>query len=125
MMPARERATQAWAPTIPDWIGALADACDRGSQRQVAELLRVSPTTVSLILANKWAPRSHAEMEERVRASALMVRIVVCSVLGVLSRAECRQRQTAELVTCNPVSVQLYRACRAGCQFYEQQGGTQ
>jgi len=113
-------ALAAWGPDVPDWIDALAKASDGGafgSQRQVAALLRVSPTTINLLVNNKYSPRSHTEMEAKVRASALMLTIVVCPVLGVLGRPECRAKQAEPLVTCNPLSVQLYKACRGGCQY--------
>jgi len=112
------RARDAWGPALPDWIADLACACDRGSQRKVAADLRVSPTAVNLLINNKYAPRSHAEMEERVRAG-LMVTIIACPVLGVIGRPDCRREQARPLVTCNPLSVQLYRACRDGCRYFE------
>lgn len=115
----------AWGPHMPDWIDTLAKACDRDSQRQVAALLGVSPTTINLLINNKYAPRSHAEMEERVRASALMMTIVACPVLGLIGKADCLSEQAKPLVTCNPLSVQMYRACRGGCTFFETKGVTQ
>jgi hypothetical protein len=108
----------AWGPHMPDWIEALAKACDRESQRKVAALLSVSPATINLLINNKYAPRSHEEMKARVRASALMMTIVPCPVLGVIGKPECLKEQAKPLVTCNPLSVQLYRACRDGCPFF-------
>ena len=108
---------------MPDWIDTLANACDRSSQRKVAAMLKVSPAVINLLINNKYAPRSHAEMEERVRMSPLMMTIVACPVLGAIGRPDCQLEQVKPLVTVNPLSVQLYRACRGGCEFFEGQGG--
>ena len=104
---------------MPDWIDTLAKTCDRSSQRKVAALLGVSPAVINLLINNKYAPRSHVEMEERVRFSALMMTIVACPVLGVIGRPDCQREQAKPLVTVNPLSVQLFRACRDGCEFFE------
>lgn len=113
-------ALDGWGQSMPDWIDALARECDKpkGSQRKVAALLGVSVTAVNLLLKNKYAPRDHADMERRVQ-SILMVTMIACPVLGVMGRADCRREQAKPLVTCNPLSVQLYRACRGGCRFFE------
>ena len=115
-----ETALNGWGRAMPDWIDALARACDKpaSSQRKVAALLGVSVTAVNLLLKNKYAPRDHTDMEARVR-EILMVTIIACPVLGRLDRADCRKEQAKPLVTCNPVSVQLYRACREGCRYFE------
>ena len=109
-----------WGPHMPEWIDALARECDKpkNSQRKVAALLGVSVTAVNLLLKNKYAPRDHTDMKARVEA-ILMVTKVACPVLGVMGRADCLKEQAKPLVTCNPVSVQLFRACRDGCRFFE------
>ena len=110
----------AWEAAAPDWIKALAHECDKpkSSQRKVAARLGVSVTAVNLLLKNKYAPRDHTDMKARVRAN-LMVAIVACPVLGLLGRADCLKKQAEPLITCNPISIQLYRACREGCPYYE------
>lgn len=115
---ATDTARAAWGAATPDWIDALARECDKTSQRKVAALLGVSVTAVNLLLKNKYAPRDHTEMARRAR-SILMVTMVACPVLGVMGRADCRREQAKPLVTCNPISIQLFRACRDGCRFFE------
>lgn len=117
---ARIAALSGWGRAMPDWIDALARECDKPtrSQRKVAELLGVSVTAVNLLLKNKYAPRDHSDMETRVR-NTFMKTIVACPVLGMLGRADCLKEQAKPLVTCNPVSVQLFRACRDGCRYFE------
>lgn len=113
-------ALDGWGQAMPDWIDALARECDKPktSQRKVAALLGVSVTAVNLLLKNKYAPRDHRDMEARVRA-ILMVTMIACPVLGVMGRADCLKEQRKALVTCNPVSVQLFHACRGGCRYFE------
>jgi hypothetical protein len=108
----------AWGPHMPDWIDALANACDRSSQRKVAALLGVSPAVINLLINNKYAPRSHVEMEERVRNKLMVQPSPLCPVQGIITRQRCLEDQAKPLVI-NPLSVQLYRACRGGCEFFE------
>ena len=117
-----ETAMRAWGEAMPDWIESLAAACDKGSQRKIAALLGVSPALINLLINNKYAPRSHEAMEARVRGK-LMMSIIPCPVLGVIGRIDCLREQARPLVTCNPVSVQLYRACRDGCGYFENTQG--
>jgi hypothetical protein len=100
------------------WAAALSDACARHGLRGTARLLGVSPALVSLTLAGR---RKRTDfIRERVE-SRLMTANVFCPVLGGMGRAACLKEQAKPLVTCNPLSVQLYRACRAGCGHFENQ----
>ena len=53
-MTAMERATTAWGRTAPDWIIALAEECDRTSQRRAAERISYSPAAVNQILSKTY-----------------------------------------------------------------------
>lgn len=114
-----DTARTSWKP-VPDWIEALAHECDKPgrSQRKVGKLLLYSGATVNLLLKNRYYPRDHTKVKARIEAM-LMVTMVACPVLGVMSKTDCQKEQAKPLVTCNPVSVQLYRACRDGCRFFE------
>ena len=120
---AMDTARNAWEKRtggMPDWIKALAHECDKpgNSQRKVGKLLLYSGATVNLLLKNRYEPRDHAKVKARIEA-VLMVEIIACPVLGMMGRADCMKEQAKPLVTCNPVSVQLFRACRDGCRFFE------
>ena len=114
-----DTARKSWG-TVPDWIEALARECDKpkSSQRKVGKLLLYSGATINLLLKNRYYPRDHTKIKARIQA-VLMVEIIACPVLGVLGRPDCLKEQAKPLVTCNPISVQLFHACRDGCRFFE------
>ncbi len=93
----------------PDWIEALAAACDAATGRAVARRLGVSPAAVSRVLANAYGDM--ARMERRVRG-ILMARAVACPVLGDIDAAACREHQDRPYTPINPTFVRLFRACR-------------
>lgn len=115
---ATAKARAAWGESLPDWIAALAEVCDkRGTQRAVADLLDVSPALVCLALSNKH----HAALDyikARVEAR-LMISIIPCPVRGMISRQDCEREQARPLITTNPERVRLYRACHGGCKYYQ------
>lgn len=114
-----DTARKSWKP-LPDWIEALAHACDKpnSSQRKVGKLLLYSGATVNLLLKNRYYPRDDTKVKAKIK-EILMVTTVACPVLGIMSKADCQKKQAKPLVTCNPVSVQLYRACRDDCRLFE------
>jgi hypothetical protein len=52
-----ERARMGWGEPLPDWILALAEACDQEGQSAVARKLEVSPALVNQTLANRYLGR--------------------------------------------------------------------
>ena len=82
-----ERARAQWF-VVPDWVSALADACDSArSQQRVAEQLGVSSAMVNQVLGNLYKG-DLAKIETRVRGE-LMNETVDCPVIGALSKREC------------------------------------
>jgi hypothetical protein len=59
-------ARQAWGPETPDWVMALALACDESSQGRVALRLGVSTAMVNQVLKLKYKGR-YDRIEQRVR----------------------------------------------------------
>jgi hypothetical protein len=93
----------------PDWIEALAVACDASTGRAVARRLGVSPAAVCRVLANAYGDTER--MERRVR-EILMATAVICPVLGDIDAATCREHQKRPYTPINPTFVRLFRACR-------------
>lgn len=112
-MTSLERAIAAWGGNPPDWVQALARACDETSQRRVAEALDYSPGAVNGVVNNKW-PASTAAIEAAVRRAYMAV-TVICPVLGEIGQAECEANQARPFSAANGLRVRLYRACRDGC----------
>lgn len=114
--PALEKARAAWGDPLPEWIKALATACDEQGLRTTSAKMGVSPALASLAVNRQREKLDY--IKERVTRT-LMVTIVACPVLGVMSRDQCLQEQAKEFTAANPLRVQLFRACRNGCTHYK------
>lgn len=113
------KATRAWGPlgTMPDWVYALADACDNASVRKVAVKLDASPAIISLAINNQ---RENLEfIKERVE-NTLMASIVSCPILGVMGKTDCLQEQVKPFLPASPLRSRIYRACRSGCPNFKE-----
>jgi len=107
-------ARAAWAELggCPDWITALAEECDRTSQRAVAARIGYSAGAVNQVLANKYnAPTTNIEQAVR---GAFLAAVVACPVLGELAADSCLERQKQPWGS-SPLRLRLFKACRAGC----------
>jgi len=105
-----EIARAAWAPDMPDWVGALAAEAERTSGARVAARIGVGASTVSEVLRRKYrGVMSH--IEDKVRA-ALMRDSVPCPEQGTISGDRCLSNQKAPFSTSSPAAVRLWRACR-------------
>lgn len=108
-----ERARAAWGEDMPDWVHALAMACERSSQVKVAKALDRSGAVVSQILGRTYLA-STARIEERVRGVYLRG-TVMCPAMDELPLQECQdwRAKSAQFVMGNPLRQRMYRACRA------------
>lgn len=106
------RAQAAWG-NPPDWVRALADACDRATQTEVAKRIGRSAALVSNVLTAKY--KGDLTAVEQVVRGALMNGVVDCPVVGELASDTCDQHQKAKWSPINPQRIAFYRACRAGC----------
>ena len=105
-----------WGDDPPDWIVALADACDRaGSQSLVARLIGKSPAAVSQVLKNRYGA-GLGRIETAVRAHIIRER-VACPGQGSesITKAECLAWQGRPFAATNPQRVRMFKACRSGC----------
>ena len=82
-----ETAIAAWGADMPDYIRLLATACDRTSQRLVAERLGKSNPYVSRIINRRYAG-SYGEAETLIRA-AYGADQVDCPLYGEIPLASC------------------------------------
>lgn len=116
-MTAVSKASAAWGD-LPDWLAALAGACDAESGRAVAARLGVSPAAVCRVLGNSYGDTT--AMERRVR-EVLMVSWVKCPVLGEINVEGCRMHQSRPFSPVNPLFVRLALTCPA-CANREAKG---
>lgn len=111
-----DKSITAWGQNAPDWVKALAEACDATSLRKVAERLSVSPASISLAVGRK---REKLDFIQDKVERVLMITTVACPVLGVIDKNECLQEQSRPFSAANPLRVMMYRACHGGCvHFY-------
>ncbi len=54
----------AWGDTLPDWVRALAEACEASSQNKVAQQLGYSGALVSNVLRNRAIPANSRRGEQ-------------------------------------------------------------
>ncbi len=114
---AMDKAIAAWGTNMPDWIKALAEACDETGLRKTAAKLHVSPAMASLAINRKRADLSFIKYPVE---KTLMITMVSCPVRGIMGRDECLREQAKPFSSVNPQRVQLYRACRDGCPYYKE-----
>ena len=86
-----QRAVAAWEDQTPDWVMALAIACDKSTQNRVAGRIGYSAAVVSNVLKAKYSGDLKA-VEGAVKG-ALMNETVVCPVVGDLSRQACGEHR--------------------------------
>lgn len=110
-----DTARVSWAELggCPDWILAMAEECDRTTQRQVAVRIGYSAGAVNQVLAAKYkAPTDR--IEQAVRGAYLSA-VVHCPAAGEMAADRCMEIQKQPWAATNPQRVRLYTACRSGC----------
>ena len=106
---ARQRVRKAWGVNPPDWIAALAGACDELSQAKVAFAIGYSPSVVNQVLAGVYAGKT--EKVERAVRNIYLPEQVSCPVLGEITTTRCAAAQGQPLSTANPLRIALARKC--------------
>jgi len=111
-----------WGADAPDWVIALAVECDRTNQTRTGELLGVSGALVNQVLRAAYGmngkPGRLDLFAQRVRGE-LLKETVNCPVLRVISARRCLDEQAKPYANTNPLRVQVYKACRAGCPNFK------
>lgn len=116
-----DRARAAWG-TLPDWVEALARACEGTSQARVAGRLGFSPPTVNQVL--KAAYKGNLSRIEAAVRGAFMADVVDCPGFGgPIPTNECVAWRRRKYDGGNHLNVRMYRACRGGCPHSDLGGG--
>ena len=104
--------TDSWGIDAPDWVRALAEACQHASQTKVAAQIRYSAPVISAVLRNTYAADTDA-VETAVRG-AFMNGTVNCPELGKIPGHDCveHKRRSVTFLNTNPMRVRMFRACR-------------
>lgn len=109
---ALERARSAWGDALPDWIEAMAIACDMTSQARVAKAMGYTPAVVSTLLRRAYA--ADLSNVEKAARGAFMNATVECPVLGTISAGQCVREQRRPFDSTTHQRVVLFRMCRSG-----------
>jgi len=120
-MSAVDRAIAAWGESLPDWLEALARACDRQSQNTVAKKIGYSGALVSQVLNAKYGGGLTA-VEQAVRG-AFMSATVDCPIVGELAADVCNSHQRSPWAPHNPTRIAFFKGCRNGCPHSRVEGG--
>lgn len=109
----RDAVDEVYGGAAPDWVRALARACELTSQSEVARRLDRSPGAINQILRNKYGA-STSNLEERVRG-LLMAATVECPVLGELSTVACQdwREKARTFVPTSAHRARMFHACNA------------
>lgn len=99
-----------------EWHQELKKVAERLSQSQIAHRLDVSSAMVSQVLSGKYLNRRIGPFKEKFEG-AFMGFCVECPVVGELPRDKCLTFQRRDFCATNPTRVQLYHACRGGCEY--------
>ncbi len=96
------------------WIRILAEQAREKGNAAVARELGVSPTTVSLVLAQKY-PASTAAIEGKVTRIYGTDGLVACPVLGPILPDKCatcwERAKSIGMRAGNPATIRLYTTC--------------
>jgi hypothetical protein len=102
------------------WFELLQQHVAASSRAKVALELKLSRTTVSLVLDGKY-PASTDKIAERVMST---YSVVQCPFMDAeISRAVCIQHHTSSAPTSSPRAMKLWRACQ-GCDHNPAKGGS-
>ncbi|MEO5332134.1 MAG: hypothetical protein H7839_08935 [Magnetococcus sp. YQC-5] len=97
-------ALENWGESIPAWVLALAQECDRTSQVQAAKAIGYSPAAVNTVL--KQVYQGDTSRIQRATEDCLMHAEVDCPFYGRLLRTRCQEA----LAGLGPSAVK--RSCR-------------
>lgn len=114
------KAYKHWGSDAPDWILAMAEACDRSGQRKVAAAINYSQATISQVLKAAYTGNL-IRIEEAVRGAFMGV-TVSCPVLGSIGTTDCHEWQkkaSQSLVVTSSHRTHMHRACRNCARFKE------
>lgn len=92
-----------------NWLEILREAVAERGQKPVADALGYSRSTVSLVLAGKYAGKTDA-VEKKVLA---VLARVTCPFNGAdMTMADCRAFSSSRAPTHHPLKLSHWRACR-------------
>lgn len=117
-----EKADEAFAGNAPDWIVALAEKADATNLDKAGDAIGYSGSAVSSVLRNVYAG-DVGRITEKVRG-ALMGKVVICPVLGEMSRDTCLDWQRKPKAATSAHRMRMFHACRNNCPNFRPKGAS-
>lgn len=105
--------TQAY--TNEAWFHELQAVCQRLTKGEIARRMGVSVALVSQVSNGKYL-NQRIDTFRDVFMGVFMGACVECPVVGELPRHRCLAFQQRPFCATNPTRVQLFHACRGGCE---------
>ena len=96
-----------------DWVAVLRTQCEKTSQSAVSKQLNYSPAVVNQVLKGTY--KGDVTKVEIAVKGCFMNEVVNCPVVGEIATHICLNYQKQPFAAINPLRVQLYKTCRAGC----------
>jgi len=107
-----ERALAGWGADLPDWVEALARACDASSQTEIGKLLRYSRTAICLLVNGEYHCNQTA-IETRIRLVLMRPPAIHCPGEGrEISSEACAARAVSPMPMSSPQELRAWTACR-------------
>ena len=96
------------------WLVVLRKQVAISSQKVVGDAIGYSNAVVSGVLKGSY--KGDLKRVEHAVKGAYMSHVVDCPILGEIPNHICLGYQKKKFSCVNPMLVQLYRACRGGCE---------
>lgn len=114
-----------WKDALPEWVEALAQACEATSQNKVARELGYSAPVVSNVLRNRYSGDLD-RVEDMVRGK-LMDAMRDCPVAGPIRTSACakwRGKASRPAPTGSSMERRMHRGCQS-CPHFSNAGANQ
>lgn len=118
----KARDATAWGEGAPEWVVALAELADHSGLGGAAAAIGYSDGLVSTVLRNSYKGDVD-RVAEKVQG-ALLGKIVVCPVIGEMSRNTCIDWQNKPKAATSAYRMRMFHACRDNCPNFRPKGGT-
>jgi len=99
--------------TEAEWVAVLREQCAASSQKRVGMIINYSNAVVNQVLKGTY--KGDLKRVESAVKGAFMNEMVGCPIVGEIATHICLNYQKKKFSSINPLSVQLYKACRNGC----------
>lgn len=95
----------------PDWVLALAEACNATSLKLAGKRINYSGSSISQVISRTYRG-DMARMEAMVRG-AFMAATVTCPELGEMARHICLDWQRRPYTDASAMHIRMWRACQS------------